>query len=221
MPEWWTYSLSDFLLFSPRTYYRLIERHNEALWPAQLLTLGLGVLAGGLLRRPSAWQGRVVSGVMAVLWAWVAWAFVWSRYASINWVAKYFVVLFAVEVVLLVWLGVIRGGLRFRPQRGTAGAIGLGLFVFGLAGYPLLGSLVGRGWTQAEIFGIAPDPTVAATLGLLLLVEGPPRWGLLVAPVLWCVIAGATLVAMASPEAWIMLPTAPLGIAAAIAKGRR
>ena len=35
MPEWWTYSLSDFLMFSPRTYYRLFELHNAAIWPAQ------------------------------------------------------------------------------------------------------------------------------------------------------------------------------------------
>jgi hypothetical protein len=221
MPEWWTYSPSDFLLFSPRTYYRLIERHNEALWPAQLLTFGLGVLTGGLLRRPSAWQGRVVSGILAVLWAWVAWAFVWGRYANINWAAKYFVGLFALEVGLLVWAGVIRGGLRFRPRRDAAGVVGIVLFVSCLAGYPLLAPLMGRGWTQAEVFGIAPDPTVAATLGLLLLVEGAPRWGLLVAPVVWCVIAGATLAAMGSLETWIMLPAAPLGIAAAIVRGRR
>ena len=33
MSEWWTYTLSDFLLFSPRTYYRLFELHHRALWP--------------------------------------------------------------------------------------------------------------------------------------------------------------------------------------------
>ena len=57
MPEWWTYSLADFLLFSPRTYYRLIERHNDAVWPAQLVTLGLGVLIAGLLRERAWWRG--------------------------------------------------------------------------------------------------------------------------------------------------------------------
>jgi hypothetical protein len=40
MPEWWTYTLSDFLLFSPRAYYRLIERHNAAVWPWQLGSVG-------------------------------------------------------------------------------------------------------------------------------------------------------------------------------------
>ena len=39
MSEWWTYSLSDFLLFSPRTYYRLLELYNLAIWPTQLAAL--------------------------------------------------------------------------------------------------------------------------------------------------------------------------------------
>ena len=29
MSEWWTYRLSNFLLFSPRTYYRLFELYNS------------------------------------------------------------------------------------------------------------------------------------------------------------------------------------------------
>jgi hypothetical protein len=221
MPEWWTYSLSDFLLFSPRTYYRIIERHNDAVWPAQLVTVGLGVLVAGLLRGRDRWEGRVVAGIMALLWAWVAWAFVWSRYATINWAAAYLVGLFAVEVAQLVWTGVIRGGLGFRWRTDATGTVGGALFLLCLVGYPLFAPLIGRGWAQAEVFGIAPDPTVAATLGLLLLVEGGPRRGLLVAPVLWCLVAGATLVAMGSPEAWLVVSAALLAVAAAIATGRR
>ena len=29
----WSYRLSDFLLFSPRVYWRMFELHNAALWP--------------------------------------------------------------------------------------------------------------------------------------------------------------------------------------------
>ena len=177
MPEWWTYTLSDFLLFSPRTYYRLIERHNEAVWPAQIVTLVLGVVIVGLLRRPTPRQGRIVAAILAVLWAWVAWAFVWRRYATINWAATYFVWLFAIEALLLVWIGVVRGGLSFRRRRDAAGVLGVALIILSLLLYPVLAPLLGRGWRQAEIFGVAPDPTVIATLGLLLLADGPPAGG--------------------------------------------
>ena len=29
MSEWWTYRLSDFLLYAPRTYFRLFELYND------------------------------------------------------------------------------------------------------------------------------------------------------------------------------------------------
>jgi hypothetical protein len=201
MDEWWTYTLSDFLLFSPRTYYRMLERHNEAVWPAQILTLGLGLGILGLLRRSTPWQGSIISAIVAVLWAWVAWSFLGQRYATINWAATYFAWLFAIEVVLLVWIGVVKRRLRYRAGRDAAGRLGIALFILTLVLYPLLAALAGRPWQQAEVFGVAPDPTVLATLGLLLVAEGRPHWGLLAIPILWCSISGATLWAMSSPEA--------------------
>ena len=42
--EWWTYTPSDLLLFSPRVYYRLIELHNIAVWPVHIGAALLGLL---------------------------------------------------------------------------------------------------------------------------------------------------------------------------------
>lgn len=198
MSEWWKYTISDFLMFSPRAYYRMIERYNEAVWPAQLVTLGLGLVIAWLLWRSGPRQGRVVSGVLAALWAWVAWAYLWKRYATINWTATYVAWAFAIEVALLVGLGVVRGSLSLRRSGSIAGVAGVGLLALSLAVYPLIAVLAGRGWRQTEVFGITPDPTAIATIGLLLLAEGRARWPLLVVPVLWCLFSGATQWAMGS-----------------------
>jgi hypothetical protein len=222
MPEWWTYSLTDFLLFSPRTYHRLIERHNLALWPAQLLALALGAMIAGLLRRPTPGRGRAIAAILVALWAWVGWTFVTTRYATINWAASYFAWLFAAEVLLFGWLGVARADLRFGWRRDPAGLVGGALFVGSVALYPLLAPFLGRGWTQSELFGMLPDPTVLGTLGLLLMSEGSPRprQALLAAPLVWCLLAGATLWAMGSPEGWIVLPAAVLVPVISSARGR-
>jgi Family of unknown function (DUF6064) len=198
MQDWWSYTLSDFLLFSPRTYYRMIERHNEAVWPAQLLTmaLGTGVLAG--LRKPSLGQSRIIAVILAILWLWVAWAFLLQRYATINWAINYVVPLFLLEGLLLFWWGVIKGKLNFGVKPGASGTLGVALFLMGLLLYPALAAISGRTWRQAEVFGIAPDPTVIATVGLLLLTTGRFRWALLTVPLLWCGIAAATLWAMSA-----------------------
>jgi hypothetical protein len=212
MPEWWTYTLADFLLFSPRTYYRLIERHNLALWPAHLVALGLGVAIALLLRRSTRARSRAIAGVLAALWAWVGWSFVATRYATINWAASWLSSLFAVEVLILGWLGVSTTHLWFGWRRDVRSSVGAVLLAISLALYPLLAPACGRGWTQSELFGIAPDPTALGAIGLALMAQGSPRvrWAALAAPVVWCLVSGATLLAMGSPEAWIILPAVVL-----------
>jgi hypothetical protein len=203
MSEWWTYSLSDFLLFSPRTYYRLFELYNVAVWPMQVIALAIGIAILSLWLSGVSWRGRAVAALLAACWAWVAWAYLWERYDSINWAASYFAFGFALQTVLLIGTGLIRDGLFLaRPNRAPVIA-GLGVFLFALVGYPLLGPLLARPWLQAEVFGVMPDPTVAATLGLLSAARRA-HWLLLVIPALWSAISGATLWAMQSPEAPIL-----------------
>lgn len=220
MPEWWTYGLSDFLLFSSRTYYRMLERHNVAVWPVQVLTLGLGLAILGLLRRTTPWHGRIISTIVAGLWAWVAWSFFWKRYATINWASAYFAWLFVIQALLFVW-AIVRGGLRYRASRSASSVLGVALIVLAVVFYPFLALLLGRPWRQAEVLGVFPDPTAIATAGLLLLTDGSLRRRLLIVPLLWCGIAGATLWAMGSPEALIPPLTALLVLAASTIIMRR
>jgi hypothetical protein len=77
----------------------------------------------------------------------------------------------------------------------------------------LLAPLQGRGWASSEVFGIAPDPTAIATLGLLLLARGRLLPLLLPIPVLWCLLSGVTLRTMGEPQAWAL--HAALALAAA------
>src|SRR5215467_6334248 len=67
MSEWWTYRLSNFLLFSPRTYYRLLELYNAAIWPAQVAAFLVGLAILVFLVRPAAAQFAWAFGVEAAL----------------------------------------------------------------------------------------------------------------------------------------------------------
>jgi hypothetical protein len=203
MADWLSYTPSDFLLFSARTYYRLFELYNRAIWPAQILALLLGLVILWRLHRGSLRQG-VVMVILAAGWLWTAWVYHLEHYDTINWAARYFAIAFVIEAVLLIWTGVVRGRLSFRPYKDWTSRTGMGLFVFALVVQPLIVPLVGRDWTQTEILGVAPDPTVLATLGVLLTVDKRPPWGLMVIPLIWCALSGATLWTMGSPDAWVM-----------------
>jgi uncharacterized protein DUF6064 len=216
MSEWWTYRLTSFLLFSPRTYYRLFELYNEAVWPLQIIALALGLaivglIPGGQTSAKLEWRGRAVAAILAACWLFVAWAYLLERYDSINWAARYFAIGFALQAALLVWT-VVRDRLRFDVS-GFVGKSGVAVIVYALAIHPLIAPLAGRPWTQAEIFGLAPDPTAIATLGVLL-AAAPIRAHLLVLPLLWCAISGLTLWTMEQPEALApLLALATIGLA--------
>jgi hypothetical protein len=67
------------------------------------------------------------------------------------------------------------------------------------AAYPLLVLLGGRAVETAEVIGIAPDPTVLASLGLMVLL--PRNWATLALhaiPATWMGLSGLTLHAMGS-----------------------
>ena len=201
MSEWWTYSLSDFLMYSPRTYWRLVEHYNRALWPVHLLALAAGVAARWMAGSRSDFAGRALLCLLAVTWLWVGWAFHWQRYAEINWAARYVAGAFAVQAVLLAGFGLLR--LPLAPSSGEAWRhwLGRGLTLSGLVLYPVIQVMAGRPWAQTEIFGMAPEPTALATLGLLLtagaLSGGSGRWVLALVPLLSLALGIATLWAMA------------------------
>ena len=59
MSEWWSYRAEDFLLFSPRVYWRMFELHNAAFWPLHLLTLAAGLIAILLIARRLGKRGTL------------------------------------------------------------------------------------------------------------------------------------------------------------------
>jgi hypothetical protein len=206
-----SYRPADFLMFAPRIYWRLFEAHNQALWPLPLL-LPAAALAGLLWfsRRGGAAAPRLQGMALGLLWLFVAWAFLWQRYAPINWAAEAFAAAFVLQGLGLL----ARAGSGWPPPTGTVlrKRAGWGLLGWALLGHPLLALLDGRPWQQAEVFGLAPDPTAIATLGWLLLLGG--RRLLWVLPLSWCLVSAATLATMGSAQALVPLAAALLAPAA-------
>ena len=206
MSEWWTYHLSNFLLFSARTYYRLFEIYNAAIWPAQIPAIAAGVAIPALLRgatTASRALGRAICVILAACWLFVAVAFHAKRYATINTFGIPIAWVFGIEAALLIGIGVVAGRLTFAWPAGVAGRVGLAIFLFALVVQPLVGLLLGRSWRQIELFGVSPDPTAVATLGVLLTARVRRRWLLMTIPVVSCAVAGLTLLAMKAPDFWV------------------
>ncbi|MET0619441.1 MAG: DUF6064 family protein [Thermoanaerobaculia bacterium] len=218
MSEWWTYSLSDLILFSRGAYFRLIELYNAAIWPAQIgaFALGVVILERSLRGGARAGRGRGIAALLAAAWLWVAIAFHAARYSTLNTAAPAFAWIFAIEAALLLGIGVFRGRLVFGRPATRSEWCGFVLFVFALAGLPFLALFCGRGLRAAEVFGLAPDPTAVGTLGLVLMSKSRPRWPLMIVPTIWCVATGAILSVLKTPDFWIAPLAAAFAVVAAV-----
>ncbi|MCV0441070.1 MAG: DUF6064 family protein [Hydrogenophaga sp.] len=214
MSEWWSYRPVDFLMFAPRTYWRLFELQNAAWWPWHVLPMLLALaLAVGL------WRGgpralRLGTAGLALAWAFVAWSFLWQRYAPINWAATHLAWAFAAQALGLLALSASGALLpttaALRRRTGTA------LLLWAALAHPALAAVFHRPWTQAEVIGLAPDPTAIATLGLLLCADAQafgPRallWALRAVALAACLVSAATLAVMDSAQAGVLIAAALL-----------
>ena len=199
-------------MFSPRIYWRLFASLNEAWWPAQVLLVGAPVAwlihRGAQGARASGASLRAAAAFLALCWLLTASAFLQQRFAPINWVASGYAAAFALQALGLLALAAV-GGMQASVQKGRR-RIGLALGAGALLAYPWLAFASGLPWQQAEVFGLAPDPTVIGTLAVLLLIapaSASARWLmrlLWLIAVLWCAVSAATLATMGSHQAWIV-----------------
>lgn len=221
-----TYRPSDFLMFSPHTYWRLFELHNEAWWPLPWLLPAVGIAVVAWCWRGSDAAHRAGALGLAAVAAFVGWAFVLQRYAAINWAATWLALLWF--VLCLALLALAASGRLQATASGARRRLACVLALWALLGQPLLAPLAGRPSAQAEAFGLAPDPTALAVLAWLLATEavgaGWLRWASRLA---WAATLGlslssaATLAVLGEWQAVVLTAAAVAGIASALAGRRR
>lgn len=175
------------LPFSVDQFYGVFRAYNEALWPFQLLPVGLAIVAIILVLRPRRGAGAIVSGILAFLWAWLALAYHFVFFADINPLAYVFAGFSLAGAVVFFWHGVVRRRLHF-SWTGSAGAYaGAALVVFALVVYPAWSWYAGHGYPAMPTFGV-PCPTTIFTIGLLAFLVPPYPRGPFVVPILWCLV---------------------------------
>jgi hypothetical protein len=198
MSEWWTYSLSDFVMFSSDTYYRLFELENRRLWPFQAFAVMGGFATIVLIRRGTTTSLRV--GIVLLGCAWAVCSGVYFRlyYSSIHTFGLWFALTFGIEAAALLLHSVVRSRCRAHT---LASRIGLSILVFAVCLQPLIGVFLGRSLGSTELLALTPDATVTATAGVLLAI-GHARW-LWVIPIIWSLYSGATLLTLGSVDALV------------------
>lgn len=169
--------------FSTEEFLQLLSDYNTATWIPQVLLclLAIGAVASAFTRRGSA---RAVFLVLALLWIWVGVVFHLLFFWKIAERAWLFSGLSIIQATIFLREGLAATRRPFRTPRAVPMALGAVFMVYALALYPIIGAVIGHVYPRSQVLG-APCPTTLLTLGMLLWMPGPPRWGVFAIPVLW------------------------------------
>lgn len=95
--------------FTREQFFEVFRRYNEAVWPTQVLLLGLGLAAACLAFRRRSLSDRFIVTALAVLWTWMGVVYHFRYFRPINPAASVFGILFVLEAILLLWSGLVPG----------------------------------------------------------------------------------------------------------------
>jgi hypothetical protein len=175
----------------------VFARYNTALWPIQLVLLGLALACLVVVAVPGQ-RARAVAWMLALLWAWMGVAYHFAFFTAINPAAWAFGALSLVGAAVFA-RHAHRGTLVFRWQPGWRGVAGVVLIAYALAGYPAIGWLLGARYPAVPTFGL-PCPTTIFTLGLLLFAARPVPRAVFVVPLLWACIGTVAAFSLGVPQ---------------------
>ena len=195
------------LPFTAQEFFAVFAQYNRAVWPIPII-LPLFALIGaiGVVLRSANWIRPVVV-FAAALWVWMAVVYHWKFFRPLNPAAAGFAVLFGIQAVVLI-ITAWRREIEFPARLDMGGAAAIGLILYALILYPVIGYIVGHRYPSTPTFGL-PCPTTLYTVGVLLWCR-PLRVSLFIIPALWSLLGVSAALQLGVYED-LMLPVGGLG----------
>ncbi|WP_286264098.1 DUF6064 family protein [Thalassotalea atypica] len=197
MTEWFSYSLEDFLLFSPEVYWRLIQQHSVNFGAIAIVIEVIAIIAFYYLKHNH--KRQIVITILIGAWCSVGWFFFIKQYAAINTFAQYLGYACLIQSLFLL--------ISLLKERTSIQQVSLTMSVdtwsrlqnnvtliclSSVIIFPVLAALLGFNWGTGVI-GILPLPTITISLISVLLFKSRMRLFLLPIPTILLVIELLTL----------------------------
>lgn len=205
------------LPFSRSEFLEAFAAYNEALWPATVLLWLLSlVVVLAVIRGFNA--HRLVTGVLALHWAWAGVAYHFAYFAEINPAAYGFGVLFLVQASLFTGLALRRKSPEYSFSGNSRHIVGALLIAYSFL-YPFLAMVLVDPYPGTPTYGV-PCPTTLFTIGMVFIAT-PLRWWYLAIPLVWSFIGGSAAILLKVPLDYALLIGGGSLIVMAIGDGYR
>lgn len=175
------------LPFTIEQFLAVFKNYNQQVFPMQVLFYLISFFVIYLTIKPNSKSNKIISIILAFLWMWMGFVYHIIFFTAINKAAYLFGVVFIIQGVLFLILGIFQNTLSFRYHFDKFGIIGMSLILFALIIYPILGYFLDHIYPSSPTFGL-PCPTTIFTFGILLMNVKKCPLTILVIPFCWSVI---------------------------------
>ncbi len=179
------------LPFTVEQFYGVFAQYNDSVWPMQIVLYAIGIAVLVLLAVAWSGRGRIISGLLALLWVWTSVVYYFVFFTGISGSGWVIGGVLLAGGLWLGWVGGIQGRIHFGWRGDWRGAVGGLLILYALVLYPLIGLAVGHSYPAMPTFGL-PCPVTIFTVGMLLLTTAPVPRSVFIAPALWGLFGGAS-----------------------------
>lgn len=198
------------LPFTIEQFLSVFEKYNLSVWPMQIVLVLIAILAIILSIRKINQSDKIISIALGFFWLWIGIAYHFAYFASINKAAYFFGVLFIMQGLLFLFVGVMKSKLSFKFQFNFYGILGSLFILYALVIYPVLGYFFGHVYPKNPTFGL-PCPTTIFTFGLLLWTDRHVPKYVLAIPLIWSIIGFGAALSLGVKEDYGLLIAGVLG----------
>lgn len=207
--------------FTLTEFFDVFEAYNLAIWPLQVISYILAVVALVSAFFKTRFTDIVVNTVLFLFWAWTGVVYHIIFFSSVNKAAFVFGLLFAIQSVMFLVSGVFTRKLAFRPRIDFYTSVGAIFIVYAMVIYPVLGYISGHAYPRSPSFGVTPCPVTIFTFGMLLWTGKKMPKYVLVIPLVWSIIGSIAAVSLAVREDLGLLVAGVVGTAFIIFRDKK
>ena len=186
------------LTFTLEQFLDVFRQYNISVWPMQVLLIVLALVATFFSIFKKSYSDKIIGSILVFLWLWMGVAYHLIYFSSINKAANVFGSLFIIQALLFFYFGIIKAKLAFQFNLNSYGATGIGLIMFALIVYPLLGCWLDHVYPSSPTFGL-PCPTTIFTFGILLFSCSTP-FIVIIIPAIWSIIGFTAALSLGMKE---------------------
>ncbi|MGD8565242.1 MAG: DUF6064 family protein [Candidatus Bathyarchaeota archaeon] len=178
-------------------FFTILKTYNETIWIITIFTYILGLLAIYLSAKKIKHSGKIISSILGFLWLWSGIVFHIMFYGptdveflgqTMSGVWYFSGILFIIQGVLFLVIGVIRDSLSFQIKKNPCSIIGSIFVIYSMVIYSAIGLITGYVYPEYPIFGTAPCPVSIFTVGLLLFSDKKIPIYISIIPLIWAIM---------------------------------